>query len=147
MVQTDVSKQGILSQNSRAQRLFGIAPENRKYQQQQQKVFAKQEQERQKLQRKPDGEDQRLQRQNADQARGQRGTSNRRSRCNNDMYSSSGCRKDNHGRPKGSPEFSDRAFIISEFFKSFWTQGPTGYTIGNDVGGPHGPTNASLFRQ
>jgi hypothetical protein len=45
--------------------------ENRKYQQQQEKVFAKQEQERQKLQRKQDQEDQRVQRQNADQARKQ----------------------------------------------------------------------------
>ena len=48
-----------------------VAAENRKYQQQQQKVFAKQEQERQKLQRKQDQEDQRVQRQNADQPRRQ----------------------------------------------------------------------------
>jgi WXXGXW repeat (2 copies) len=48
-----------------------VPAENPKYQQQQQKVLAKQEHERQKLQRKQDQEDQRVQRQNADQARRQ----------------------------------------------------------------------------
>ena len=47
----------------------GNAKADRKYQQQQEKLFAKQEQERQKLQQKQEQEHQRTQRQNADQAR------------------------------------------------------------------------------
>jgi hypothetical protein len=45
--------------------------ENRKYQQQQEKLFAKQEQERQKLQQKQEQEHQRMERQSLDQARKQ----------------------------------------------------------------------------
>jgi hypothetical protein len=49
----------------------GDANRDRKYQQQQDKLFAKQEQERQKLQQKQEQEHQRMERQNADQARRQ----------------------------------------------------------------------------
>lgn len=49
----------------------GDANRDRKYQQQQEKMFAKQEQERQKLQQKQDQEHQRIERQNASQAQRQ----------------------------------------------------------------------------
>ncbi|HLV88537.1 MAG TPA: hypothetical protein VKV39_16250 [Candidatus Sulfotelmatobacter sp.] len=49
----------------------GNAARDQKYQQQQQKLYAKQEQERQKLQAKQDQEHQRMQKQNANQARQQ----------------------------------------------------------------------------
>jgi hypothetical protein len=49
----------------------GNSSRDRKYQQQQEKLFAKQEQERQKLQQKQDQEHQRIERQNADQGRRQ----------------------------------------------------------------------------
>jgi hypothetical protein len=49
----------------------GNASRNRKYQQQQDKLFAKQEQERQKLQQKQEQEHQRMERQHADQGRRQ----------------------------------------------------------------------------
>jgi hypothetical protein len=49
----------------------GNSNRDRKYQQQQEKLFAKQEQERQKLQQKQEQQHQRLERQNADQARRQ----------------------------------------------------------------------------
>jgi len=49
----------------------GDVNRDRKYQQQQEKMFAKQEQERQKLQQKQEQEHQRIERQNADQARRQ----------------------------------------------------------------------------
>jgi len=49
----------------------GDANRDRKYQQQQEKIFAKQEQERQKLQQKQDREHQQMERRNADQTRKQ----------------------------------------------------------------------------
>jgi hypothetical protein len=49
----------------------GQSNRDQKYQQQQDKLFARQQQDRQKLQQKQEQEDQRLQRQNADQARKQ----------------------------------------------------------------------------
>jgi len=49
----------------------GNAKADRKYQQQQEKLFSRQEQERQKLQQRQDQEHQRIQKQNADQARTQ----------------------------------------------------------------------------
>jgi hypothetical protein len=49
----------------------GDSNRNRKYQQQQEKLFAKQEQERQKLQQKQEQEHQRMERQNTDQTRKQ----------------------------------------------------------------------------
>jgi hypothetical protein len=49
----------------------GDSNRNRKYQQQQEKLFVKQEQERQKLQQKQEQEHQRMERENADQARKQ----------------------------------------------------------------------------
>jgi hypothetical protein len=48
-----------------------VPPENRKYQQQQEKLYARQEQQRQKLQQKQDQEHQRMERSNADQTKRQ----------------------------------------------------------------------------